>query len=571
MRFNRLFSSGVVIVLTNLVNLWAQAPAQPAAEPAAVKPAQNQPVIRVPESYVERMRRQGNVLDLGLKDAIRLALTNNLEIAIEDYNEDLNRERIIGTKGFYDPKLTFQIGWRNQDRPSTSILDAGRGIPITTTKNLLFNSQFDQNVPGGGALSLSFDNNRFATNSIFSFMNPNFGSVLELAFTQPLWRGFRQTQTERQLKLYNLDSKISDSQFKDKVSSIIQLVQNQYWELVFAIENHETRRQSMELALVQHRNNEKRVEIGVMAPIEITKSRAAVATREQDMIQSEVAIIEAQNSLKRMLAPDPKASMWSLHLLPTDRPTMQELQVTMEDCIGKALERRPELEQIRLQMEKSAVDKRYYSKQGKPAVNLVASVTSTGQAGRIVSDDYQDTNGDGIPDTSMGQVEMSDHPFYGAFGNSMKQAFGFDYRAYNVFLNVELPLRNRTNEADLAQLAINDRRLASQMKNTQQLVIVDVRNAFESIQTRKQGLEAARVARQLSEEQLAGENKRFEAGLSTNFEVLTYQQDLADAQVRELRALIDYQRALTALQKAMYTMVDENDIVVARGQTAQQP
>jgi len=528
-----------------------QAPATPAVQaPTAAQTEE----VKVLDSYVTRTKKAGAVLELSMKDAIRLALTNNLDIAIQDFNEDLNREKIIETKGFYDPILGFNIGYNATESPNTRTLDAGQGILVSTSNGIVLNTTISQYVPGGGGYQISFNNNRSSANDAFKFINPSFGSNVRLSFSQPLWRGFRQTQTERTLKVTNLDSKISDSQFKDTVSRIVQQVQNQYWDLVFAIENHETGRQSMELAIVQHKNNQKRVEIGVMAPIEITKSRAAVAVREQEMIRSEVQIIEAQNGLKRMLAPDPKATIWGLNILPTDKPTERQVALTMDEAINRALERRPEIEQIRLQMEMNEVDRKYTKNAGKPAFNLQATLTSIGTAGRVIDD-----NGVLVPGS----------PFYGSFGSSMSSALGFDYLNYDVRLNVEMPLwRNRTNEAALAQIAIGERRLNSQMKNTQQLVMVDVRNAYEGMQTQKKALDAARVSRQLAEEQLAGENKRFEAGLSTNFEVLQYQNDLADARVREIQALINLEKSITALQRSMYTIVDDQDIVVAKAQSA---
>ncbi len=144
------------------------------------------------------------------------------------------------------------------------------------------------------------------------------------------------------------------------------------------------------------------------------------------------------------------------------------------------------------------------------------------------------------------------------------QAFGFNYLTYDAAFNVQIPLRNRSNEAQLAQNAINKRSLESQVKSQQQAIIVDVRNAYEGIATQRKALDAARLARQLAQEQLDGENKRFEAGLSTNFEVLRYQRDLVTAQVNELGAMVNYQQALTALQTAMFTIVNENDFVTAR-------
>ncbi len=534
-----------------------QAPATPAVQQAT--PAQMEDV-KVPESYVARTKKAGAVLELSMKDAIRLALTNNLEIAIQDFNEDVNRERIIQTKGFYDPRIRFTIGYESRESPNTRTLDAGQSVAVGSRNGFAYTTRIDQNVPGGGTATLRFDNSRSASNDSYQFINPSFSSQFALTYTQPLWRGFRQTQTERNLKLYNLDSRISDTQFQDTVSRIIQQVQNQYWDLVFAIENHETGRQSMELAIVQHKNNQKRVEIGVMAPIEITKSRAAVAVREQEMIRSEVQIIEAQNGLKRMLAPDPKATIWGLNVLPTDRPTERQVAITMDEAIARALERRPELEQIRLQIQQNEIDRKYYRNSRKPDFSLQGGLTSNGLAGKVF-------------DPEQGWIPVPNAPFYGSFLKSMPNAFKFDYLNYSIGLNVEMPLwRDRTSEAAMAQVGINERKLNSQMKNEQQLVMVDVRNAFEGMQTQKKALDAARVSRQLAEEQLAGENKRFEAGLSTNFEVLQYQNDLSDARVREIQALINLEKAVTALQRSMYTIVDDQDIVLAKGQNgASQP
>ncbi len=550
-----------VVGLSLLFFVW------PVVAEEGEKPVQDKgetPVVVPPESWTERMRREQTVLELTAKDAMRLALTNNLDIAIEDYDEDLNREDIVRTKGYYDPVLSLGVGWNSTENPSRSVLDAGQGRSVTNTDNFFFRSSVNQNIPGGSDLTLSFNNNRFATNSTFQFINPSFGSNFAVLFRQPLWRGFLKTQTKTQLSLYNLDRDISDSVFKQRVSEILQQVQNQYWELVFAIENHEAIRQSMKLAIIQHENNRKRVQIGVMAPIEVTASRAEVATREQDMIQSEVQIITSQNALKQLLAPDPRASIWNLILIPTDRPEVRDLAFSLDQAIETALGKRPELEQNRLEREKIEVNQQYYRKQGKPAVNLEAGLTSVGQAGQVLQDVFIDTDGDGVPDTRAGTAANPSSPFFGDFGNTWGQVFGFDFINYQLALNVEIPIGNRANEGERASLRIQERRLLSMLRNEQQLIMVEVRNAYESIATQRKRLEAARVARELSEEQLEGENKRFQAGLSTNFEVLRYQRDLTDSQVRELRALLDYQLTLTDLEKAMNTIIDANDIVMAK-------
>ena len=519
----------------------------------------------IPESYITRMRQEGPVLEITLKEAVRLALVNNLEIAIENYNEDLNREQIIKTRGFYDPTYSMSVGWTSSESPTTSSLQAGGAITVNNTDRFSFDHQLLQNVAGGGILDITFTNSRNDTNSRFSFINPRFNSTFNVAFTQPLWRGFRETNTERQIELYNLDSDINETQFEQRVSEIVQQVQNQYWELVYAVEANETQRQSVQLAAIQHENNRKRVEIGVMAPIEITSSRAEIARREQEMIQSEVQIITAQNALKRLLASDPGAGIWNVVLIPTDVPQIEDVQFSLEESIRTALGRRPELEQIQLQMEQNEVDRSYYKKDGKPSVNLRGNFGSNSATGQVFETVLIDTDGDGIPDSSGGRAPNLDDPRFGNFSKTWKQVFSFDFINWGVFLDLQIPLRNRSNEADLATVLIRERQLLSTLKNQEQMIIVEVRNAYESLATRKKSLEAANVASYLSREQLEGETKRFEAGLSTNFEVLRLQRDLAQSQVSELRALVDYQLAVTALQKALFNIVEESDIVLAKG------
>ena len=417
--------------------------------------------------YVDQARQQGGFLELGIKDAVKLALSNNLEIVIEDYNEAITRELITSTKGFYDPELTVGASWGSSEFPAVSILDAGRGLFTRISRDLRFTSSISQQVPGGGSLEFRFDNRRGSSNSLFTTINPDFFSTSDFSFTQPLWRGFLQTSTKRQLKLHNLERRINDGQFKERVAGIIQQVQQQYWELVSAINDHEIRRRSRELAILQHRNNQKRVDIGILAPIEVSRSRTEVSTREITVIQSEVLIIRHQNALKRRLAPDPDAPLWSLTLIPTARPQVRDVDIALKEAIQQAFERRPELEQLRLELEKNGVDYEFYKKEGKPRVNLVASLGSRGRSGQT----FKNVDFLGILD----REPDPDHPFSGNLGTAISQAVAFDFIDYSVGVEVVIPLRNRNNEGTLAQTALAERRLHSRLRNRQQLIVEEVR------------------------------------------------------------------------------------------------
>ena len=506
--------------------------------------------------YVERVRSEGGYLDLPLKEAVRLALINNLEIAIEDFNEDVTEQRIFATRGDYDPVLSFTTGWNSSEWPATSILEAGRDIPTTLQRGFRLESSVQQPVRGGGSLQLTLNNVRNSTNSLFSIINPNFQSFFDFSFTQPLWRGFRQTATERQLKLYNLDRHINESQFKERVSNIILRLQTEYWELVSAIDIHETRRQSREQAVLQHELNKRRVAVGISAPMEVSRTRAEVSRREQATIQAEVQIVIRQNALKKLLTPDRSAALWNLTLIPTDRPQIRPLGITLEDAIDEALKRRPELERLNLQLEQNGIDRDFYRKEGKPRINLRASLGSYGRSGQV----FKNVDFFG----PLSREPDPTNPFYGNFANSMGQALGFDYISYGIFVDVEIPLRNRRNEGQLAETAIAERRLRHQHREQEQLIVEQVRNAYERLGIQKRELDMSALAVRFAEEQLDLETKRFKAGLSTNFELLQYQRDVAEARLSELRSQIDYQLALTDLRKAMNTIIDAQDVAVAQ-------
>jgi outer membrane protein TolC len=202
--------------------------------------------------------------------------------------------------------------------------------------------------------------------------------------------------------------------------------------------------------------------------------------------------------------------------------------------------------------------------EGKPNVNLRTNFGTVGAAGQVFQTLMVDLDGDGIPESSGGRVPHTSDPRYGNFSTAWGQISHFNFRNWGLFLDIQIPIRNRANEADLATVTLRQRQFESTMKNQQHLIMVEVRNAYETITTRQKIMEAARLARQLAEEQLDGETKRFQAGLSTNFEVLRFQRDLAENQVSELRAEVDYELAVTALHRAMNTIVEEQDIVLAK-------
>ena len=531
---------GALFLAAGLLSTAALAQDAPPPAPAAQQPDPGS------QSYRERARTKGNVQDLTLRQAIEMALRQNLSIALQNFNFDVNRLQLQSARGFYDPLAGFTAARGSSSSPVFGATSLGASISQTAS----FGSSLLQNLPTGGSVSVSLSNNRTFVPYTFSSLNPSVGSSLSMSLSQPLWRGLLNSSARHTIKIVQLDAKLTESQFRLSVSQVVQQVHNAYWNLVFTLENYDVARQSRDLAKIQESNNEQRVQSGVLTPVALTSTRAEVGLREQDMIQAEVQIISAENVLKQILAPDPSDALWAQTLLPSDTPTPREMNITLEQALDEALKHRPELEQIRLQLQENAVDRSFYKNQSRPAVNLTVGSGAVGAAGTIFS--------------PPGGPELTTYPAFGGYSTSLGQVFGYDFPNWNVALNVQIPLGNRTLRAQYDQSVVAEQRLETQRKITAQSVMVDVRNAFESVQLQKRAMDSARLSRQLSEEQLTGQTARFEAGFTTNFEVLRYQRDLSDARIRELQAMINYELAVAALQKAMDVIVDANDIQIAR-------
>ncbi len=505
----------------------------------------------LPLSPVEQAEKDGTALHVSLADLTKLALQNNLDIAISDTNERLYEKRVLQAYGPYDPTISATLGYQSTKRPNTNLTNRSTQGNFNSTTLASWNFQFTQNVPTGGGIVGTYNNSRSDTNQQFALFSPQYASSLSVQFTQPLNRNRRIDQIRATIRLANLDTKINDSQFNQTVTTTIATIQGMYWDLVGAIRDFEIKRDSVKLAQVSLQNNTKEVEIGVLPNISITEARAEMATRAVDMYSSREAIVVAENNLRAVVSADRNADIWQKVIVPTDAPDFKEYQVDRAKAVETALQNRPELEQYHLQMTENDTNYRLDQNQKKWQVDFVASYGATGVAGP------QSIN----PQTGAPQIDPN---LIGGVGIANSTLFTGGFTNWFTGFNLQIPLRNRSLEAQLAELKIQRQQLEMNRTNTEQKIVVQVRNAIEDLETNKQRVETAEVALQLSQEQLDGETKRFEAGMSQNFLVLQRQQDLATAKGTELQALIAYKKSIINVQQAMYTLLASNDFEIAK-------
>jgi outer membrane protein len=341
------------------------------------------------------------------------------------------------------------------------------------------------------------------------------------------------------------------------VTNTIASVQQLYWDLVNAIQDYEIQRESVTLAQISVVNNREKVRIGVLAPIEITVAQADMSNRIVDLISSQKAINVAENNLRATISGDRNNEIWQKTIVPTDAPDFTEYKIDLGQALDTALQHRPELEQLNLQLSQNQINYDVTRNLKKWQWDFVGSFGTVGVAGP------QTLSSTGEPIIDPGLV--------GSIGTAYKSLFSQGFRNWFAGFNVQIPLRNRNIEGQLGQLDVQKRQMLMSRQNTEQKIVVQIRNAFQDLETNAQQVEAVKVARELAQEQLDGETKRFQAGMSQNFLVLQRQRDLSTAKGAEMRALIAYKKSVIALQQAMYTLLDASDFEIAGSGTVNRP
>lgn len=513
---------------------------------------------------------------LTLRDAITFALENNRDIEVERLNVQLNEFDLRGSYGAYDPTLTTSLYYDRSRVPIANIIAGGPDGGLQTD-NVVGNAQLQQRSPWqGGTFSGQFNNDRATTTNLFNALNPQYTTTMSFTYTQPLWRNREIDAPRRQIKIAKKRLDISDSQFRQRAVEIIAQVQRAYWDLVFARRDREIKRESVELAQTQLESNQRRVEVGVLAPSDVISARVEVERRTDEAEAALESIQRAENALKALLLQPSNAEMWQAELEPTETPQIDAaVQVPLPDAVRLAFQNRPELEQYRLRGELNRIDVDFFRDQTRPQIDFFASYRTAGLSGSQRLEENPFTSGNAalyarinqlsqlaglppLPDTGGGGGIPD--VFLGSYGQSFVNLLRNDFRTWRFGVNINLPLRNRTAQAQLGRALAEGRQLEVQRQKTEQLVEIEVRNALQAVETARRRVEAAKNSRSNAELQYESEVRKFDAGQSTNFLVLDRQNALSSSRGRELRALTDYTKAAAELQRALSTTLSSNSV-----------
>lgn len=495
----------------------------PFLAPAGLGAQDNPSPSPAPEAKDDRPK-----LELSLDDAVERALKNNAGLTVQRYNPASSAEDVRSAEGAFDPFVTGVLHKNSNDTPATSSFS-----PNINTKTWTWNVGANQLLKTGGVWTLAFDNQKQDTTSPFSSFNPSYGSNLTLGFTQPLLKNFRTDFQRTELRVSKNNREVSDISFRETVINTVSNVKKLYYDVVFSIDNLDTARKSLALAQKLLDENQIKVKVGTLAPLDVVQAESEVASREGDVISAENSRVNAEDLLKAVIFGKNDPAMWALQIVPTDKPTADRRDVNVDAALQNALDRRTDITVARKNLESLGLNVRLAKNQVLPQLDFVGSYGATGQGGTQLIRDTSNGFGGPVVDTIPG-----------GYGDALDSVFKRDYPGWMIGVNLSVPILNRQGKAARAKAQISEEQAQADMTRLELQIATEVRAAGRAVQTNWNLVDATHAARVLADRRLDAEEKKFAAGMSTNFFVTQAQRDLAVAEVNELQAILNYRKSL---------------------------
>jgi len=578
---------------------------------APYSPIQVQPPVLTNSPRVEQLIHDGKI-QITLQDAISLALENNLDIAVQRYNPwiaDTDILRALGggaTRGLagtgtasvlgtipsenFDPQFTSTVSVDHRNNPVNNPFQtgAGVGVGLLTTHTTQANFQYSQGFHTGTAWAVTWNNSRSSSSSRFQLFNPAVNSTLFVSFTQQLLNGFGLLANTRFIRIAKNSKKITDLAFAQQVITTVTAVENLYWELVFAREDARVKQRSVDLAQKLYNDNKRQVEIGTLAPIEVVRAEAEVARATQDLIVAQAVQLQQQTLLKNAITKNPLApAIQSVEIIPTDAVSKQvspAYDVPFEEAIKEAYTKRPDLLQQQLDLVNRDINVRATRNALLPTLALFGQYGWSGLSGNSLTPGSPtsalraDTTSPIVDATGTRTGAFTSLPVLNpsvfnraGLGDALGSVFGGDFPTYSLQFNLSIPIRNRPAQADNARALLEQRQTETRLRQLQNGVVVEVRNAQIALEQNRARVEAAQKSRILAEQTLDAEEKKYQLGASTIFFVIQAQRDLANAQSVELRALVDLAKAKVDFERALGRTLEVNRITMADAKGGQVP
>ncbi|HEY1679447.1 MAG TPA: TolC family protein, partial [Candidatus Sulfotelmatobacter sp.] len=471
-------------------------------------------------------------LRLGLRDAVALALENNSQVRVQETQIETSKFTLLGAHAPFDPLITSVDSITSTIQPPFAFLESTGGSIFNTnfkntTKNLQFN--YSQTFETGTNVQAGLFTSVNASNISFGFFNPFTTSALTFQFTQPLLRNGWLGANRAPLVIARRNLEQSHASFTAQVNDNILLTIGQYWAVVQARGSLDVAKASMDAAEATYKHDKRSLELGALPPLDIYRSEAGVASRRVQVIQSEYALKQAEDALRFTIGADQDPYFQALDLELTERaePEGELRAIDAGTALQTALTKRPEFDAARAALARDEAQIRLAHNHLLPQLDLLGLYASNGLGGSGL-------NGTGQPISS----------------SWLNQTFAFNYPTYEAQLTLSLPLRNRAAKAEMGNALVSRRSDLYTQRQFREQVTLDVSNAVHQLEQAKLSIVASKESLDLSNKQLAAEQRKYELGSGTIFLVLEAQTELATAQQALLQAEVGYQLAVATVDHA---------------------
>ncbi len=536
---------------------------------------------------IETLIRDGK-LNLTLSDAIALALENNLDIAVQRYipryaQTDVLRTLSgqaargfsgvsipsglsagaigagvsgtgtgsgvgsaggitggggavsVGPSGNFDPSLNMNFSWDRATSPLNTIVVSG--IPNVTGQTTAYSSTYAQLFPQGASYSLALSAQRQSSTQSYLRFNPAIVSRFSFGFNQPLLAGFGRESGERFIRVARNNIKIAEEVFRQQVVTTVVLVQNTYWDLASLQENVRVAEQSLAVAEQLFKDNQVRLEVGTMSPLDVTSAESEVAARRRDLTLAQTNLQVQEAALKNILTKQVSPELGAARVVLLDKmpePANDDVPA-MDAALDSALKKRPDLQQSKRNLQNNEAATRYTANSLMPNTSIFGFYAGSGLQGV----------------SATGETGLWD---------ALADSFKGSYPEYAGGLSFTIALRNRQAQADNLRAQYEGQQLQVGVQRLQNQIALEVRKAMIGIVQGKAQVAAAHEAVRLAQEIYDGERNKLDAGVSTSYQVILRERDLVAARQAEVLAVVGYAKAMVERDRAMGTVLERNGI-----------
>jgi outer membrane protein len=499
----------------------------------------------------------GDKIELSLDRAIVLSLENTLDLDVASLGYERAGFGIGSASGAFDPYVELDVNAARSQSPKIS------SIQSSDSKQQRLNGFLGGLLATGATYQLGWTNSRNDSEIPgITLINPTYSSSLAASATQPLLRNFGRGVNTRLIVQARISRDISAWDFVRSVQATIQNVENAYWDLVYAQENLLSKQESLARASDLNRITKIKIDVGALAPIDIVQTEVTIAQREQDIILAEGLIGDAQDRLKRLLNVG-SAADWNRPIVPTDRPTDEAMTIDLDAGLRTALETRPEVKQAVSDIESKKISLAYSHNQLLPKLDLSGSYGYGGLGAQKAQLESCSINNVSVDQCVANGGVVVTTPFNANYVDALYQVRGRDFPSWSVGLSLNIPIGNRTARANKAA-ALTDVELSrTNLALLKQNLQVEVRAAARAIDTAFRSVAAAHKARELADRNVDAEQKKYQNGMTTSFQVAQIQNDLTSARSFELLAIAAYRKAIAAWHKAIGDILPQHQVIIS--------